>query len=300
MWVPSLPELQRVCVGASWMTLWMKMIFLLFFLLAGKQNVSEMMSWGMSLFRNKRSFCLLGLSSAGILSESVIKLRKEPLAEKVVIPWVPKGLWRRQSGMWELSYPTESGAPPSPWAQEITCSSWELSQPCVFPLQLVFLSGGRSELSLLDEFIIPAHEVCKDLKIHIPVWSWILLGAVGSAAPGYPFCPDGKKYLSSFQAKYCRCRLDLEVLQPCLNWSSVCFGVFFIMFVLQVEIIFPSGRHLMAFVGGISFTQWWICCREWENVAWGCWRVVVALWSSLMDSSAVYMGLLRRKSNTFG
>lgn len=145
MWVPSLAELQCECVGASWVTLWRKMICLLFFLLGSKQNVSEMMSWGMGLFRKKRSFYLLGLSSAGILSLSVIKLRKKTLAEKLVIPWVHKRLCGRQSGMWELSCTTGSRAAPSPWAQEITGSSRGLSQPCVFPLQLVaFLVGGVS------------------------------------------------------------------------------------------------------------------------------------------------------------
>lgn len=44
----------------------------------------------------------------------------------------------------------------------------------------------------------------------------------------------------------------------CVVWG------FLIMLVLQVETIFPSGRHLRAFVGGISFTQWWICCSEGE------------------------------------
>lgn len=43
---------------------------------------------------------------------------------------------------------------------------------------------------------------------------------------------------------------------------------FFNLFVLQVEIIFPSVRHLMAFVG-ISrwnlFTHCWICYSEQDH-----------------------------------
>lgn len=64
--------------------------------------------------------------------------------------------------MWDCSWRT--------WAQEGTCSSWgnlDFSQLCVFPSAADVLSSARSKLPLLDEFVIPAHEGCKDLEIHI-------------------------------------------------------------------------------------------------------------------------------------
>lgn len=62
--------------------------------------------------------------------------------------------------------------------------------------------------------------------------------------------------------------------------------------------MFPSGRHLMAFVGGISFTQWWICCSEWEC----CLGLLKSGGGTLelSNASVVYMRLPRRKSNTSG
>lgn len=193
------PEVHRVCVGfLDDLTEEEGPPFVLFPTSWQAACLSEIMSWGISLFRNRSSSLSLGLSStvyfAGILSLCVIKLRNEPLAEKLlVVLWVPKGLCRRQSGVWDCCW---SGTPPSSWAQESACSSWgnlDFSQLCVFPYAADVLSCARIKLPLLDEFVIPAHDGCKDLEIHILLECWILLGAVGCASAACHQCRAASK-----------------------------------------------------------------------------------------------------------
>lgn len=278
------------------MTPWRKVIFLLFFLLAAKQNVSGMMSWGMSLFRNKRSFYLLSLSSAGVLPSLWSKAEKRTPCWETGDPPSPK----RQSGMWELSDPTGSGTPTTPWAQEITCSSWGLSQPSVFPLQLVFfLVGGVSchcwmNSSFLLMNIVKTWKSTSQYRAEYywELWALWHLDSLGLLQDALSV---GKKNILLFEAS----TADSGWSPPAMSELVLCvvWG-FFIMFVLQVEIMFPSGRHLMAFVGGISFTQWWICCSEWEC----CLGLLKSGGGTLELSnvSVVYMRLPRRKNNTFG
>lgn len=133
----------------------------------------------MSLFKNKKELLPPGpVLCRNFILLFLLKLRREPLGENLVIPLSPKRT------LWEAVRDVGIVLSSREWSSTFSLGTgghlllMGTLQPCVFPLQLVFSSGGRSELSLLDEFMIPAHEGCKDLKIHIPAWSWILLGAL--------------------------------------------------------------------------------------------------------------------------
>lgn len=262
-----------------------KVHLLFFFLLAGKQYVFLRLCPEEQACLETSSFCLLGCSLLRTLQEFYPSLYNKaekwtPCWEIVGGPLSPKRTLWRQSGTWHFPYTTGSGTPPSSWAQENTCSSWGnlyFSQLCVFSSTVDVLSSARSEQPLLDELMILAHEGWKDLKIHILVWSWILLGAVGcasaaccqlGAASKVPWLPHWPQNVLLFNLGVAEWRLYLEVPQPCLFWFWVWFVGFFNLFVLQVEIIFHSVRHLIAFVG-ISrwnlFTHFWICYSEQDH-----------------------------------
>lgn len=228
------------------MALWRKKVHLLFFfLLAGKQYVFlRLCPEEQACLETEAAFAswavLCCVLCRNFIPLCIIKLRNEPLAEKLlVVLWVPKGLCGRQSGTWHFPYTTGSGTPPSSWAQESICYSWGnlyFSQLCVFSSAADVLSSARSEQPLLDELMIPAHEGRKDLKIHILVWSWILLGAGGCASaaccqPGaaskVPWLPHWPQNVPLFNLGVAEWRLYLEVPQPCLCWFWVWFVVFF-------------------------------------------------------------------------
>lgn len=97
----------RAYVWASWMTLRRKKVLILFFFLTSWQAVclSETMFWGMSLFRNRSSFCLLDCPPLHTLQEFYPSLCNKaekwaPCWETVGGPLSPKRtLWE---AIWDV------------------------------------------------------------------------------------------------------------------------------------------------------------------------------------------------------
>lgn len=224
-----------------------------------------------------------------------VKLRKEPLAEKLVIPQVPKG---------------SQG-----------CENCLIQQGMEHRL----LPGHRRSLVPHGDSPSPVFSLCSWCFFWWEKWAvtagWIhhssswTLWRLENPHPSIELNITGSCGLCGISTAWGCCRMPFlweknillfEASTADAGWSPpamselvlcVVWG-FFIMFVLQVEIMFPSGRHLMAFVGGISFTQWWICCSEWEC----CLGLLKSGGGTLelSNASVVYMRLPRRKSNTFG